>query len=98
MIEANYQVAILRVNLHIPDSGSLKTKRQVVKSLKERIRGKFNVSVAEIDGLDKWQVATLAFAAVGNDHKHLEQTMQHVLSFVEGNHQSELCEHHLEFI
>ncbi|HEC82890.1 MAG TPA: DUF503 domain-containing protein, partial [Firmicutes bacterium] len=46
------------VSLHIPDSGSLKAKRLVIRRLKDRIRNKFNVSVAEVDDFDLWQRAT----------------------------------------
>ncbi len=75
-------IGVCTIELHVPDSGSLKTKRQSLRSLKDRIRSKFNVSVAEIADNDLWQKASLAVAAVSNDKAHLNQTMDHVLNLV----------------
>jgi uncharacterized protein YlxP (DUF503 family) len=58
-------VCILEVRLHIEESGSLKSKRKVVRSLKDQIRGRFGASVAEIDGHDTWQRSVLLCALVG---------------------------------
>ena len=58
-------VFLLEVRLHINDSGSLKSKRKVVHSLKAQVRQRFGASVAEIDGHDTWQRATLLCALVG---------------------------------
>jgi uncharacterized protein len=58
-------VCLLEARLHINDSGSLKSKRKVISSLKAQVRQRFGASVAEIDGHDKWQRATLLCALVG---------------------------------
>jgi uncharacterized protein len=58
-------VCILEVRLHINDSGSLKSKRKVISSLKAQVRQRFGASVAEIDGQDTWQRSTLICALVG---------------------------------
>lgn len=68
-------VALLTVELMIPASDSLKTKRRVVKSLKDRIRNRFNASVAEIAFLEEWQRSLIGVALVGNDRRHLEGTL-----------------------
>ena len=60
------------------NSHSLKDKRQVVKSLKDRLRHKFNVSVAEIDYQDLWQRALVAAVTVASDHEHGERVLQTV--------------------
>jgi Uncharacterized protein conserved in bacteria len=60
-------VGVLQVELYIPGSGSLKAKRRVVRSLKDRIRANFNVSVSEVDAQDKWQRAVVGIACIGSD-------------------------------
>jgi uncharacterized protein YlxP (DUF503 family) len=82
--------------MHIPESGSLKTKRHSLKSLKDRIRSKFNVSVAEVDHNDLWQKACLAVAAVSNDKSHLNQTLDHVLNMVRSVPEVSLLDYHIE--
>lgn len=77
-------VGLCTVELLITDSDSLKDKRQVVKSLKDRIRNRFNVSVAELDGHETWQSSTLGFACIGNGRAIVEQTLNKVLDHVEG--------------
>ena len=58
-------VCLLEARLHINDSGSLKSKRKVISSIKAQVRQRFGASIAEIDGHDKWQRATLLCALVG---------------------------------
>lgn len=60
-------VGVARLVLSIPGAHSLKDRRQVVKSLKDRVRAKLPVSIAEIGELERWQVATLGVAVVSND-------------------------------
>lgn len=68
----NAFVVLVTVDFYIPASNSLKVKRMVVKSLVERIRNKFNASVAEIAFQDKWQRATVALTMVSSERKVLE--------------------------
>jgi uncharacterized protein YlxP (DUF503 family) len=58
-------VCVLEIRLHLNDSGSLKTKRKTVHSLKAQLRRRFGASVAEVDGHDTWQRTTLVCALVG---------------------------------
>jgi uncharacterized protein len=76
-------VGTLRVSLHIPESHSLKDKRAVVRSLTERLRRTFNVSVAEVDDQDLWQVATIGVVCVSGDARHADEMTQKVLRYVE---------------
>ena len=69
-------IGVLTLEIHVEDSHSLKDKRHVVKSLKDRLRERFNVSVAEIDGLDSWQHAVVAVATVSSDRVRAEQVLQ----------------------
>ncbi len=89
-------IGVCTIELHVPDSGSLKTKRQSLRSLKDRIRNKFNVSVAEVDNNDLWQKASLAVAAVSNDKAHLNQMMDHVLNVVRAVPELSLLDYQIE--
>lgn len=89
-------VGVCTIELHIPESGSLKTKRQSIRSLKDRIRSSFNVSVAEVDGNDLWQKASLAVAAVSNEKSHLNQTLDHVINMIERVPELSLLDYHIE--
>jgi len=71
-------IGVLTLELRIEESHSLKEKRHVVQSLKERLRHKFNVAVAEIDHQDAWQRSTLAAVTVASDHVHAERVLQSV--------------------
>ena len=71
-------IGVLTLELRLEDSHSLKDKRHVVKSLKDRLRNKFNVSVAEIDYQDLWQRAAVAAVTVASDHNRAEQVLQSV--------------------
>jgi uncharacterized protein YlxP (DUF503 family) len=75
-------VGLCTVELFISESQSLKDKRQVLHSLKDRIRGKFNLSVAEVDGQDLWQKAVLGMACVANDGGHVNQVLEQALNVI----------------
>ena len=89
-------IGVCTFEVHIPDSGSLKAKRQSIRSLKDRIRNKFNVSVAEVEDNDLWQKASLAVAAVSNDKTHLNKTLDHVLDMVRGVPEIDLLDYRIE--
>ena len=74
-------VSVLRFAVTLPDSGSLKTKRRAVRSLKERIANRFPVSVAEVDGRDLWNYAELAAAVVGRDGAWCREVLDEVRTF-----------------
>ena len=69
-------VGVLTLELHIEGAQSLKDKRHTVKSLKDRLRSKFNVAVAEIDYQDLWQRALIAAVTVSSDRTRAEQVLQ----------------------
>ena len=71
-------IAVLTLELHIEQSHSLKDKRHVVKGLKDRLRRRFNVAVAEIDGQDSWQRSVIAAVTVSSDRTHAEGLLQAV--------------------
>lgn len=75
-------VGLCTVELYIADSQSLKDKRQVLHSLKDRLHGKFNLSVAEVDGQDLWQKAVLGMACVANEGSHVNHVLDQALNLI----------------
>jgi uncharacterized protein YlxP (DUF503 family) len=78
-------VSMFQFILEIPGSASLKDKRRVIKSLKDRIQSKFKVSVAEVDLQSSIKFAQIGVALVSNSKRYGESVMQKILSFVEEN-------------
>ena len=72
-------IGLLTLEIYIPDAQSLKDKRQVLRSLKDKLRGHFNVAVAELDHQDLWQRSVVGVVSISNDDKHLEESMRTVL-------------------
>ncbi len=79
-------VGVLRLTLYLPDPGSLKSKRHLLRSAIDRVKARFNVSVAEVGGNDLWQRAVVGVAAVGNDHAFVNETLDKVADFVASMH------------
>jgi len=77
------QIGILQIELHLPAAQSLKEKRHVLKSLKDRLQAQFNLSVAEVGFLDKWQRAELAIVMVSADKNYLESQFNHIKRFID---------------
>jgi uncharacterized protein YlxP (DUF503 family) len=78
-------VGVCRVTLRLPENASLKGKRQVVKSLTTRIRNRYNVSIAEIDNLESWQIASLGISCVSNSNNHANEMLSKVMGFIRGS-------------
>ncbi len=78
-------VGVCKIKLRIPESHSLKGKRSVVKSLRQRIQNKFNVSVAEVDDNESWQMATLGITCASNSARHADEIISNVLSYIESS-------------
>ncbi len=79
-------VGVLRLTLHLPDPGSLKSKRHLLRSAIDRVKAKFNVSIAEVAENDLWQKSVVGVAAVGNDHAFVNETLDKVADFVASMH------------
>ena len=75
-------VGLGTVAIFISGSRSLKDKRQVLHGLKDRLRDKFNLSVAEVDGQDLWQKAVLGMACVSNESGHVNQVLEQALNLI----------------
>ncbi|HET9051233.1 MAG TPA: DUF503 domain-containing protein [Candidatus Dormibacteraeota bacterium] len=91
-------VGTLRVSLHIPESHSLKEKRAVVRSLVERLRRTFNVSVAEVEDQDAWQVATIGVVCVSADARHADEMAQKALRLIEEESEAMLTRSSFELL
>lgn len=91
-------IGLLTLDLLIPHCGSLKEKRTVIKSIKDKIRNKFNVSIAEIDFQDKWQRARIAVVQVGNDYLYIEKNLNSVFTIIEANGMIEITKHSVEYL
>jgi uncharacterized protein YlxP (DUF503 family) len=72
-------VGLLTLDLHFPESHSLKEKRKVLKGIKDRIRSRFNVSVAEVDGNDLWQRSLIGIACVANETKFINTVFDDII-------------------
>jgi uncharacterized protein len=90
-------IGALEVKLSIMGARSLKEKRKVLKSLKDRF-SKMNVSVAEVDDQDKWQACTLAFAMVSNDSAFVNSTLDRIAHGLAEHSDVELIDHHAEIM
>ena len=76
-------VGVLQIELAIPSADSLKAKRQVLHSLKDRIRRNFNVSVAEVGENDQWQSWVLAVVVASSDKRFANKVLSKVMDFIE---------------
>src|SRR5579884_660106 len=83
--ESGMHIGTLTIQLRLHDTQSLKDKRQIVKSLIETTRHKFNVSIAEVDDLDSIRRATIGVAVVANDKRYLNQVLDKVVDVMEAN-------------
>jgi hypothetical protein len=75
-------VGVLTLELRILDARSLKDKRRTLKSVKDRLRNGFSVSVAEVDELDSWQRAVLGVAMVGNETRFVHSCLDKIVDWI----------------
>ena len=91
-------IGTLEVELLIPGADSLKAKRMVLLSLKDRVRRSFNVSIAEVADQDQWQSAALAIVIVSTDRQFANQVLSKVVSFIESDRRLVLEHYQLSLI
>ena len=89
-------IGTYQVELFIPESNSLKSKRFILKSLKTRIRNKFNVSIAEVGENDKWQRTTLGIALVSNDKKLIDGIFNQIRNLITADVRVELIDQFID--
>lgn len=91
-------VGVCTVELFISGSQSLKDKRQVVHGLRDRLREKFNLSVAEVDGQDLWQKAVVGMACISNESRHANQVLEQALNLIKSMPAVEVIRTQLELL
>jgi len=91
-------IGILQLELRISESHSLKEKRMVLKSLKDRLRQRFNISISEIGLQDAWQGAVLGIASIGTDKSYVNGLLSTILDWVAAHRSVELVSSHMEIL
>ena len=91
-------VGLCTVELSLPDGHSLKAKRQVLSSLKTRLRGRFNISVAEVGDQDLWQKAVLGIVCIANETGRVNRVLDQVLNAIRANPLLELLQSRIEML
>jgi uncharacterized protein YlxP (DUF503 family) len=76
-------VGVCEITLHLPDSHSLKEKRQIIKSIIARVRNQFEIAIAEVDENDRWQIAVLGVSCVSNSSQVASELLERVRRFIE---------------
>ena len=88
----------MTIELFIHENHSLKGKRKVVKSMIGKVKSRFNVAIAEVGYNDKWQRIELGISTVGNDRRHVNSSLDNVLSFLESLYLAEIIDSKIEII
>jgi len=91
-------IGILKIEFHIHENRSLKEKRKIVKSMLNRVKSRFNVSIAEIGANDKWQRIELGITTVGNDRAHIDSSLSSVISFLDRMYLAEIIDYSTEIM
>ena len=78
-------IGVCKISLRFPENQSLKGKRQILKSITTRVGNQFNVSVAEVDDHDSWQLATVGVCCVSNSKPHTNEVLSKVVDFIAGS-------------
>jgi len=90
---------VCRIELRLPENLSLKGKRQVLKSITTRTRNRFNVSIAEVDDQNLWQLATIGICCVSNNRRHTNEVLSKVVDFiVNGRFDVEILNYEIELL
>ena len=92
-------VGVCQIQFRLPENLSLKGKRRVLKSITARVGSKFNVSIAEVDDNDVWQLATLGICCVSNNKRHANQVLSRVVEFISNGHfEIEILNYNIEIV
>jgi len=91
-------VGVCQVELYLHDNFSLKGKRQVLKSIVQRARKRFNIAIAEVADQDLWQKAVLGICAVGNDRQRVNSTLDQVIHFIEETQLTDVADSQIEIL
>lgn len=99
-MRASYTVhiGVLSIELLISQALSLKDKRMILNAVKDRLKNKFNVSVAELGELDKWQKSIMGIVMISNNKSYLDSALQKILSFLEQERDVQVSDYQFEFL
>jgi uncharacterized protein YlxP (DUF503 family) len=91
-------VGVCQLDLFLHENFSLKGKRQVLRSIVQRARKRFNISISEVEDQDLWQKAVLGICAVGNDRQRVNSTLDQVVNFIESTQLTDVADSQIEII
>lgn len=91
-------IGVLTVTLHLPESLSLKAKRQVVAGLLRRVRSRFQVAASEVGDRDRWQLAHVVVACVAPDGRQADEILAHAAAYIEQDGEAVLADLHTELL
>ena len=91
-------VIVCTLELHLPAPSSLKEKRRILKAVIDRLRQRFNISVAEIGDHDLWQRAAIGVACVGHDRRHTQKMIDGAIALVRSNPEIQLLRHDVQVV
>jgi uncharacterized protein YlxP (DUF503 family) len=89
-------VGLANIDIHIPESGSLKSKRHFLKGIKDRLRNKFNISIAEVGHNDLWQRTTIGVSVVANDKKFANRVLSQVVEHINRENEVQILDYSIE--
>ena len=91
-------IGICHLDLLIRENNSLKGKRRILKKIIERVKNKFNVSIAEVGNHDLWQSSQIGFCMVGNDRRFINSALDKIVFFIEGISSAEIIKSEIEIM
>lgn len=98
LLDHTRHIGVLSLNLYISQAQSLKDRRIVLNSLRDKLRANFNISFAQLDREDKWQLALCGVVMVGNDRRYIDGCLQKILNFVETYQDLQINDYEINFI
>jgi len=91
-------VGVCHLDLLIRENNSLKGKRRILKKIIERVKNKFNVSIAEVGNYDLWQSSQVGFCVVGNDKRFINSSLDKIILFIEDLNSAEIVKSEIELL
>ena len=89
-------VGTLQIAIYLHDNRSLKGKRKIVKSMVDKVKHRFNVAIAEVGSNDKWQKIELGITTVGNDRRHIDSSLNHIIQFLDSLYLAPIVDSEIE--
>jgi len=90
-------IGCLEIEVHIPGASSLKEKRMILKSIKDKLHNRYNISIAEVDALDKWQRSVLGIVCVNRNKQLINSLLDNIVGLFNGLKQLYVVDYNLSF-